>query len=81
MACRNLEKAESALRDIQEQTRGVKNVGEIVVKELDLAKFRSIRKCADEILASEENIHLLINNAGKIRMKLLGDYLLFRDVL
>ncbi|CAH0381035.1 unnamed protein product [Bemisia tabaci] len=64
MACRNLEKAESALRDIQEQTRGVKNVGEIVVKELDLAKFRSIRKCADEILASEENIHLLINNAG-----------------
>nr|XP_018907783.1 PREDICTED: retinol dehydrogenase 12-like [Bemisia tabaci]XP_018907784.1 PREDICTED: retinol dehydrogenase 12-like [Bemisia tabaci] len=64
MACRNLEKAKSAERDIKHETKGLLNVGEIVVKELNLASFKSIRKCADDILASEKHIHFLVNNAG-----------------
>lgn len=66
MACRNLEKAKSAEKDIKHETKGLLNVGEIVVKKLNLASFKSIRKCADDILASEKHIHFLVNNAGKI---------------
>ncbi|CAH0390507.1 unnamed protein product [Bemisia tabaci] len=64
MACRNLEKAKTAAEDIRQQTADVKNAGEIVVKELNLASLKSIRQCAEDILASEEYIHLLVNNAG-----------------
>lgn len=66
MACRNLEKAESAMCDIQQQTASLKSVGVIFIKKLDLASFTSIRECAADIIGSEEHIHLLVNNAGKI---------------
>ncbi|CAH0381036.1 unnamed protein product [Bemisia tabaci] len=64
MACRNLEKAESAMCDIQQQTASLKSVGVIFIKKLDLASFTSIRECAADIIGSEEHIHLLVNNAG-----------------
>lgn len=64
MACRNLEKAKNAADDIRKEVAEVKNAGEVVVKELNLASLTSVRKCAEDILATEEYIHLLVNNAG-----------------
>lgn len=65
MACRNLEKAEEAARDIKQQAERVRHVGSLVIKELDLSSLDSVRKCANEILKTEPAIHLLVNNAGK----------------
>jgi NAD(P)-dependent dehydrogenase (short-subunit alcohol dehydrogenase family) len=38
--------------------------GQVRVVELDLASLKSVKQCAEELLASEPAIHLLINNAG-----------------
>ncbi|KAK5644496.1 hypothetical protein RI129_005796 [Pyrocoelia pectoralis] len=64
MACRCLSKAEEAKEDIKKSCKSVEKIGEIVTVELDLASIKSIRKCAEKILANEEEINLLINNAG-----------------
>ncbi|XP_039288387.1 retinol dehydrogenase 13 isoform X6 [Nilaparvata lugens] len=64
MACRNLEKAEEAANDIRKTLEGVENVGELSIKHLDLSSLSSVRKCAEQLLKEETNIHLLINNAG-----------------
>lgn len=66
MACRNLLKAEESVKDIKKSAEGLPNVGELLIKELDLSSFDSIRKCAQAILDSESAIHLLVNNAGMI---------------
>lgn len=64
MACRNLEKARSAVEDIKKQCQGRKKTGELVVTELDLASFKSVRKWSQEILETQRRIDLLVNNAG-----------------
>uniref|UniRef100_A0A6P7H4N6 Retinol dehydrogenase 11-like n=1 Tax=Diabrotica virgifera virgifera TaxID=50390 RepID=A0A6P7H4N6_DIAVI len=64
LACRNLEKAKAAVADIQKQCTVKSNLGELKVVELDLCSLESVRKCAKELLESEERINLLINNAG-----------------
>jgi len=56
MACRNLEKAESAADDI-----GLPNIR---VKKCDLASFASIREFCRQIVKEEKKIDILINNAG-----------------
>ncbi|KAJ8010818.1 hypothetical protein DPEC_G00079080 [Dallia pectoralis] len=60
MACRDMEKAESARRDIQEDSRN-KN---IVVHKLDLSDTESIREFAERIYTEEKRVDILINNAG-----------------
>ncbi|GFT00687.1 hypothetical protein NPIL_303771 [Nephila pilipes] len=60
LACRNVAKAEKVAKDIRSST-GNENV---VVRHLDLCSFKSVRKCAKEILETEERLHILINNAG-----------------
>ncbi|GFW95508.1 hypothetical protein TNCV_1722091 [Trichonephila clavipes] len=60
LACRNIAKAEKVAKDIRSST-GNENV---VVRHLDLCSFESVRKCAKEILETEEKLHILINNAG-----------------
>ena len=60
MACRDLKRGEAALKDIVEET-GSK---EIVLKQLDLASLKSVRKFADDINKTEPEVHVLINNAG-----------------
>lgn len=40
------------------------NIGQLVVEELNLASFASIKRCAKSILQKEKQIHLLVNNAG-----------------
>lgn len=64
VASRNVKKAEQAVTDIVENVKG-DNLGQLVVEELDLASFASIKRCAKRILQKEKEIHLLVNNAGK----------------
>ncbi|KAF2890281.1 hypothetical protein ILUMI_14374, partial [Ignelater luminosus] len=64
MACRSVDKAEEAAKDIQKACEGKENLGEIVVLQLDLSSLESVREFARKILEAEERVDLLINNAG-----------------
>lgn len=66
MACRDTNKAEQAASDIKKSMEGLPNLGQLIIRELDLTSFRSVRKCAEEILETEKSIHLLVNNAGEL---------------
>lgn len=61
LACRNMDKALAAAEDIRRDTGK-----EVVVKSLDLCSFKSVRKFADDIIASEDRLDVLINNAGML---------------
>jgi NAD(P)-dependent dehydrogenase (short-subunit alcohol dehydrogenase family) len=65
LACRDLKRASDAADDIRRQTSGVEGAGEVLVVHLDLASFASVRDCAQNLLRTEKNIHVLINNAGE----------------
>ena len=60
MCSRNQKKAEEALKDIIERS-GNNNVH---FRLLDLASLKSVRKCAESLMESEDKIDYLINNAG-----------------
>ncbi|KAI5716867.1 hypothetical protein M8J76_013628 [Diaphorina citri] len=68
MACRDVEKAETTASEIRKHfevaTSEDKKPGEVLIKKLDLASFKSIRDCAQDINQTEANVHILINNAG-----------------
>lgn len=59
-----MKKAEQAVSDIVAEVKG-DNLGQLVVEELDLGSFKSIKHCAKRILQNEKQIHLLVNNAGQ----------------
>lgn len=65
MACRDLQKAEKAAAEVRLATAGVEGAGSVLVHRLDLASLASVRDCAQNILTSEPQIHILVNNAGK----------------
>ncbi|KAI5621551.1 retinol dehydrogenase 13, partial [Silurus asotus] len=60
MACRDLSRAEKAAEEIRCSTGN----GNVVVRHLDLASFFSVRQFAQEYIATEERLDILINNAG-----------------
>ncbi|MCJ8728538.1 hypothetical protein PDJAM_G00005540 [Pangasius djambal] len=60
IACRDMEKADAALKEIIEAS-GNQNV---VCKKLDLADTSSIREFAQNINSEEKQLNILINNAG-----------------
>ena len=62
MACRNLRKAEEALKEIVQKS-GNKN---IVAKRLDLASLKSVREFAEDVNNNEARLDVLVNNAGLI---------------
>lgn len=62
LACRNMDKARRVTNEIISST-GNKNV---FVKQLELTSFDSVRKCAEDVLKTEEKLHVLINNAGLV---------------
>ncbi|KAK9889887.1 hypothetical protein WA026_008689 [Henosepilachna vigintioctopunctata] len=64
MACRNLDLAEEARNDIKIDCENMTNCGELLITELDLSSLESVRKCAKHLLETENEINLLINNAG-----------------
>uniref|UniRef100_A0A9J7WVB2 Zgc:112332 n=2 Tax=Cyprinus carpio TaxID=7962 RepID=A0A9J7WVB2_CYPCA len=60
MACRDLEKAEEARKELMEDS-GNQN---IVANKLDLSDTKSIRAFAELINKEEKQVNILINNAG-----------------
>ncbi|XP_033231890.1 retinol dehydrogenase 13-like [Belonocnema kinseyi] len=60
MACRNLIKA----NEVKDQIRKLSGNENVVVKHLDLSSLKSVRNFAKEIIASENRLDILLNNAG-----------------
>jgi NAD(P)-dependent dehydrogenase (short-subunit alcohol dehydrogenase family) len=60
LACRNLEKGESARREIEAQVPGAR----VELEELDLASLDSVRELAGRFCDGRDGLDLLINNAG-----------------
>lgn len=60
LACRSPEKGRRAAADIAAATG---NHG-VTFLQLDLADLASVRRCAEEFLATADPLHVLINNAG-----------------
>ncbi|KAF5307638.1 hypothetical protein FQR65_LT06693 [Abscondita terminalis] len=65
LACRNLDKANQT-RDEIVKTTGNQNV---IVKKLDLTSQKSIREFAKDINATEQQLDVLIHNAGTAEIK------------
>ncbi|XP_042144208.1 retinol dehydrogenase 12 [Ixodes scapularis] len=59
LACRNQDKARDAAEDIFKTTGR-----HVVCMQLDLCSFDSVRNFANKVIASEERLDVLINNAG-----------------
>jgi NAD(P)-dependent dehydrogenase (short-subunit alcohol dehydrogenase family) len=66
MACRDVRRAEEAARDVRKRVEGVEGAGTVAIVCLNLASLASVRQCAKELLRTEEEIHLLVNNAGTV---------------
>ncbi|XP_056152501.1 dehydrogenase/reductase SDR family member 13-like [Lampris incognitus] len=62
LACRNREKAESAIGDIKQVTGST----DVLYMKLDLASLKSVRSFAENFLKTESRLDLLINNAGLV---------------
>ncbi|XP_054857824.1 dehydrogenase/reductase SDR family member 13-like [Eublepharis macularius] len=60
LACRNKERAESAVHDIRRESGN----NEVVSMSLDLANLSSVQSFVDAFLKSEPRLDILINNAG-----------------
>ncbi|XP_062307546.1 retinol dehydrogenase 14 [Osmerus eperlanus] len=60
IACRDVDKAEKAVRDIKIRSHSVN----VLHMELDLANMRSIRDFCKNFLQREKRLDILINNAG-----------------
>lgn len=70
LACRDINKAKEAVNDIKENVLKTQEnnleeeLGELEICQLNLNSFANIKKCAQHLLTTESNIHILINNAG-----------------
>ncbi|XP_038112520.1 retinol dehydrogenase 14 isoform X1 [Culex quinquefasciatus] len=60
MACRNMETAKEA----QEEIMGETNNNNLILKNIDVSSLASIRKFAQDIIATEPVIDVMIHNAG-----------------
>ncbi|NWI16189.1 RDH12 dehydrogenase, partial [Crypturellus soui] len=60
LACRDIAKGEAAANEICAETGNQ----QVIVKKMDLADTKSIREFAENVLAEEKELHILINNAG-----------------
>ena len=59
MACRSLKKAKDAVKEIEQDSNGVK-VGHLVVMELNMGSLKSIRKFVEDFKSS--NLFTVRNN-------------------
>lgn len=62
LACRNRDKAEDAIADIQQETGST----DVLYMQLDLASLKSVRCFTETFLKTESRLDLLINNAGLV---------------
>ncbi|KAK5867424.1 hypothetical protein PBY51_011917 [Eleginops maclovinus] len=60
LACRDMDRANKAAEEVRNRSGN----DQVVVRKLDLASLQSVRQLAEDILASEERLDVLINNAG-----------------
>lgn len=60
MACRNIDKAEEAVKDIAAGSINLK------IKKCDLSSFASVREFCRQIIKEERRVDILINNAGMV---------------
>ena len=60
IGCRNLKRADVALEEIRQESGNT----DVHLKEIDLSSLSSVNKFAKEIIANEERLDILINNAG-----------------
>jgi NAD(P)-dependent dehydrogenase (short-subunit alcohol dehydrogenase family) len=65
LACRNMEKAQQAKQQLEQQGKG-----RIDLIELDLNSLEKVNQAANEILAKYDHLDVLINNAGLISTRL-----------
>lgn len=61
MACRNVEKGESAAEYVRVETG---DEGNVHVRRLDLSSLSSVREFAEKFLEDFDALHILVNNAG-----------------
>lgn len=61
IACRDLDKAEKAVREIKFKSHSLN----VFHMELDLANLRSVREFCKNFLHREKKLDILINNAGE----------------
>lgn len=69
LGCRNLNKANEAIRWIQnrienEETTKKKQPADLTALHLDLSSLISVERFADEFADKFQNLHILVNNAG-----------------
>jgi NAD(P)-dependent dehydrogenase (short-subunit alcohol dehydrogenase family) len=62
LACRNAQKADAAAEKLRAEVSGA----QVRVVHLNLASLKSVKQCAELLNNTENSIHLLINNAGKL---------------
>jgi short-subunit dehydrogenase len=67
LACRNAHKADAAAEKLRAEVSGA----QVRVVHLDLASLKSVKQCAELLNNTEDKVHLLINNAGKLSGKIL----------
>ena len=60
MACRNMQKGETALKEAKEKS-GSENID---LMQLDLSSLKSVRKFAESFSSKYDKLNILINNAG-----------------
>ena len=60
MACRDMEKSRSAIKDIEENNPEAN----LTLFKLDLSSLKSVRQFAEQVIDQENRIDILINNAG-----------------
>ena len=60
LGCRDINSAESTTREIKR----IVPAANVICKHLDLASLISVNNFAEEIKVQEDNVHILINNAG-----------------
>lgn len=60
LACRNMEKAETAVNDIKKEIPSAK----AIIMQLDLASQKSVHQFASEFKANYDRLDVLLNNAG-----------------
>jgi retinol dehydrogenase 12 len=64
MACRNQEKAEAARRELIDGSNGAISEEQLQLLELDLNNLAATRAAAENFLALDMPLHILVNNAG-----------------